>query len=266
MKRQDMKKDECRPIGKRSEKARTTKASADAISLENPGNRSTAISNKLRGFQIRIPESMRPLHQIQQCPEIIRYIREHAIPEYQKYFDTPIDIAVAQSLAAYLTESATPCLSFHFPLPKAASEAIKNLDDWDEIQDAMIEWATQELDAIATVFIDTENLSEGCRECVEFTRHCFSGQQADEYVHCDDVIILGWRNIGNQIAITFAEFKVGRESVCTGKWEVPQQEISDLFNRSLPPDLTMVYFDANGSNGVYLLMKTVDLERLESFY
>jgi hypothetical protein len=266
MKRQDMKKDDSHPARKRSGKPKAAKPSANTKSLPKPTDRSAALSKKLRGLQIRIPESKRPLHQIQQFPEIIRHIREFSIPEYQKHFDAPTDRAVLQRLATYLTEPLTPCLSFHFPLPEAPSQLIEDLDDWDEIQDAMVEWATEELDAIATVYIDVENLCEGCRECIEFTQVCFPNEHADEYAHCDDKVILIWRNIGSKVAITSADFKAGRKSVCTGQWEVPQQEISDLFNRSLPPELTMVYFDAEGSNGLYVLMKTADLGSIESLY
>jgi hypothetical protein len=266
MKRQDMKKDDHRPARKRSGKPKAAKPMAHAKSLAKPTDRSAVLSKKLRSFQIRIAESKRPVHQIQQFPEIIRHIREFSIPEYQKHFDAPTDRAVLQRLAAYLAEPVTPCLSFHFPLPEAASQLIEDLDDWDEIQDAMVEWATQELDAIATVYIHVENLCEGCRECIEFTQLCFSDEHADEYTHCDEKVSLSWRNIGSEVAITSADFKAGRKSVCTGQWEVPQQEISDLFNRSLPPELAMVYFDADGSNGLYVLMKTADLGRIESFY
>ena len=237
--------------------------------LEKTTDRAAFLSKKLRGLQIRLPESDRPIHQIQRFPEIIGHIRESAIPEFLKYSYIPTDRAVLQRLAAYLTEPVTHCLSFHFPLPEVACRLLEE-DwpdwDWEEIETALDKWATKELDAVATDFIDVEKLNEWCHECIGFTRHCFPKDHADESSHYDEKIGLCWRNIGNQIAITYADFKAGRKSVCTGKWDIPQQEISDLFNRSLPTELTMVYFAYHDGHGLYVLMKTADLGRIESFY
>lgn len=265
MKRQDTKKNDSNPARERSGKAKAAKPSAHTKSLANPTDRSATLNNKLRGLQIRIPESKRPLHQIQQFPKIISHIQDSAIPEFLERILRPTDRAVLQRLAAYLTEPVAPCLSFHFPLPEAASRML-NRSEWEETKAVLNEWATRELDAIATDYIDVENLTEGCQTCIGFTRHCFPDEHAEEASHYDDKIVLCWRNIGNQVAITLAEFKAGRKSVCTEQWDIPQQEISDLFNRSLPPELTMVYFDAHGSNGLYVLLKTADLGRIESLY
>jgi hypothetical protein len=255
---------------KRPEKPKDAKVARPAArkkALAEPSDRSAALSKKLQSLQIRIPESERPVYQIQQFPEIIRYIREVALPEHQKHFDTPPESAVRQKLAAYLTEPVNPCLSFHFPLPEAAIRIVKDCHDWDQIQDAMFEWATQELDAIATEYIDVENLSEMCRACIGFTRYCFADDHADEHIYDDKKIGISWRNVGQQVAIIYAWFRSRRKLVKTEMWEVPQHEISDLFNRSLPQDLTMVYFSNNGnSNGLYVLMKTADIVRIDSFY
>lgn len=266
MKHQDIRKHDNHTDQKRTGEPEAAKPSADTKSLAKATERTTALSKKLRGLQIRIPESKRPLHQIQRFPEIIRHIQKCAIPEYQKHFDTPTDSAVMQRLADYLTEPVTQCLSFHFPLPEAANRLLEDCSGWEETEAALDKWATRELGAIATVYIDVENLNEGCRECIDFTRHCFPKDHADEYSHYDEKIGLCWRNIGNHVAITYAGFKAGRKSVSTGQWEAPHQEISDLFNRSLPPELTMVYFDEEGSNGLYVLIKNADLGRIESFY
>lgn len=259
-----MKKDVHHSGRKRSGDTEVAKPLVYVDEMAKAAGRSSVLSRKLLSQQKRIPEAQRPLHQIQSFPEIVRHIREYMIPEHQKHFDSPIDRAVLQRLSTCLTEPVTPCLSFHFPLPGCATQLIEKLEDWDEIQDTMLEWATRELDAIACVFIDVENLSEGCRECIGFTQHCFPDLDADEALFCDDKIVLGWRYIGNQLAITNASFDAGKASVDTGQFGIPEQEISDLFNRSLPPELTMVYFDADESNGLYVLMKTADLGRIES--
>jgi hypothetical protein len=176
-----MKKDDSHPARKRSVKPKAAKPMAHAKSSAKPTDRLAGLSKKLRSLKIRIAESKRPVHQIQQFPEIIGHIREFSIPEELKYRDAPTYRALLQRLAAYFTEPVTPCLSLHFPLPEAAGQLIKGLHEWDEILDSMFEWATQELDAIAIAYVDVENLCEECRECIEFTRVCFPDEHADEY-------------------------------------------------------------------------------------
>ena len=170
-----MKKDVHHSGRKRSGDTEVAKPLVHVDEMAKAVGRSTVLSRKLLSQQKRIHEAQRPLHQIQRFPEIVHHIREYVIPEHQNLFDTPIDRAVMQRLSACLTEPITPCLSFHFPLPGCANQLIEKIEDWDEIQDTLAEWATRELDAIACVFIDVENLSEGCRECIGFTRHCFPG-------------------------------------------------------------------------------------------
>jgi hypothetical protein len=234
--------------------------------FDSVSDRSKILSKKLKSRQINLPATSRPLNQIQRFPEIGRHIREHAIPGIRKNIKSPKRLSALQSLELHLAGPITPCLSFHFPLPKCARKILEAIDDWEDIQKNLNQWAVDVLDAIATEFIDVENLSEGCRECIPFTSRCFPDQYADEGDLYDEVISLGWRVIGNQVAITIVFFEAEENSVNTGQYGVPQQELSDLFNRSLPPELTMVYFEAGESNGFYVLIKTANLHRLESLY
>jgi len=238
----------------------------EASGFNKASKRPGVPGRKLQAVQIRIPETKRPLYQIQRFPQIVRHIREQVIPEYQNTWDNPTARSVMGRLEACLAAPVAPCMSFHFPLPEAARRLLEATSDWDETQIAFAEWVLSELDALDSEFIDVENLTESCHEGLGFSRRCFPRCHVEESCHNDDKISLGWRSVGNQIVITYSAFEARKKSVDTGQDGVPQQEISDLFNRALPPELTMVYFDEAGGNGLYVLMETANLGRLEALY
>jgi hypothetical protein len=72
----------------------------------------------------------------------------------------------------------------------------------------------------------------------------------EDYIeeNCD---LTQWRCIGDEVTVMSTHQ--------TGQWEAPTHELSDLFNRALPPEHTMVYLDM-GANGLYVLMETKGLE------
>lgn len=238
----------------------------EASGLIKASKRPRVPGRKLEAVLLSVPETKRPLYQIQRFSQIVRHIRKRAIPEYRKTWDNPTARSVMDRLEACLAAPVAPCVSFHFPLPEPASRLIEADSGRDGTQTALVEWAASDLDALASTFIDVENLTESCNAGIGFTRYCFPQCHVEEGLYSDDKINICWRSIGNQIVITYANFKVGKETVNSGQWEVPPQEISDLFNRSLPPELTMVYFDMDESNGLYVLMETANLSRIEMIY
>jgi len=141
-------------------------------------------------------------------------------------------------------------------LPASVADSTPH-GDWEETCNSLHEWAARELDALDTCFVDVENLTERCDEAVRFTQFVFAGRR---YIKENEIledettgedICLQWRCIGDEVAVTTTDN--------TDQYGVPPHELSDLFNRALPPGRTMVYFDM-GANGLYVLMETKGME------
>lgn len=214
------------------------------------GKRPAIRNKKLKALQIVLPTKKRPVHQIQKQPKLLKSLKSH-IAELQHQSETALDRTALERLKSRLESSPGPCASFHFPLPESVADSTPH-GDWEETCDGLHEWATRELDAMDTCFVDVENLTESCNECIGFTSFVFRHRR---YVKEDEMIAddasLQWRCIGNEIAVMMTDQ--------TDQYEAPPHELSDLFNRALPPDRTMVYFDM-GANGLYVLMETKGME------
>lgn len=207
-------------------------------------------SKKLKALQIVLPIKKRPVHLIQKQPKPLKSLKSH-IAKLQHQSETALDRTALEHLKSQLKSLPGPCASFHFPLPESVADSTPH-GDWEETLNSLHEWATRELDALDTCFVDVENLTESCNECIGFTSFAFRHRR---YVKEDEIIAedasLQWRCIGNEIAVMMTDQ--------TEQYEVPPHELSDLFNRALPPGRTMVYFDM-GANGLYVLMETKGME------
>lgn len=216
-----------------------------------------AIRNKkLKGLQIVLPVKKRPLHHIRKQSKLLKNLKSN-IAELQHQCENALDLTALERLKSYLESTPGPCASFHFSMPKSVADLLCH-GDWNESCQNLHEWATRELDALQSCYIDVENLTEFCNECIAFTNVVFYNQR---YVKEDELMrdsCLQWRCIGDEIALMMSDQ--------TDQYEVPPHELSDLFNRALPPELTMVYFDM-GANGLYILMETKGMERrLSKFF
>jgi hypothetical protein len=214
------------------------------------GKRPAIRSKKLKALQIVLPVKKRPVHLIQKQSKLLKSLKSH-IAELQHQSETARDRTALESLKSRLESSPGPCASFHFPLPESAADSAAD-GDWEESCNSLQEWAARELNALNTCFVDVENLTESCNECIGFTSFVFRHRR---YVKEDEMIAddgsLQWRCIGNEITVMMTDQ--------TDQYELPPHELSDLFNRALPPDRTMVYFDM-GANGLYVLMETKGME------
>jgi hypothetical protein len=110
------------------------------------------------------------------------------------------------------------------------------------------------LGAIDAEYVDVENLTENCEELLDFTKRCFKNRYVSHISLKESQFQI--RTIGSEIGIIYAYFS---KKVCSCKWSCPQHEISDLINRSLPDDKTMIYLD-HESNGLYVLLETAGME------
>jgi hypothetical protein len=220
-------------------------------SAERPAIR----SKKLQAIQIVLPVSSRPLHRIREEPEQFAQLKSHIV-ELQHQSETALDRTALARLYSWLESSPMTCASFHFTLPKSVADLVYS-GDWNETCRNLEVWAKQELHALHSCFVDVENLTERCNACVSFTKKVFRNRRYVKEDEIEDetmsVTSLQWRCIGNEIAVTMIDQ--------TDQYEVPPHELSDLFNRALPPERTMVYLDLNnGANGLYVLMETDGME------
>ena len=237
------------------------KPEAAAGALEVAGEvrcakRPTIRNKKLKGLQIILPVKKRPLYHIRKQSKLLKDYKSN-ITELQNHCQNSIDLTALERLKSYLESTPEPCESFHFSMPSPVADLLCH-GDWNESCQRLHEWATRELDALQTCYIDVENLTEFCSECIGFTNVIFYNRR---YVKEDELMsgtYLQWRCIGDEIALMMSDK--------TDQYEVPPHELSDLFNRALPPEHTMVYFDM-GANGLYILMETQGMERrLSKFF
>lgn len=228
----------------------------EAAGLKHTAKRVAIKSKKLKSLQIALPLEKRPLHLLQRHPEVLHLVSEQMIPGALGEQKSVLNRALLQGLGSYLAEPAKPCMSFHFPLPDAVRDLLT--DDWDESETALGEWAEKELGATLTFYVDVEDITEGCGTAVGFSKHVFPKCCVTEDELCSKDTLVLWRSIGAEFTITSVSFE--SEECELDQWEVPPHELSDLFNRALPPEHTMVYFDI-GANGLYVLMETKGMER-----
>lgn len=206
-------------------------------------------SKQLKALQIVLPVKKRPVHQIRKQPKLVKQFHSH-IAELRQQCETALDRAAFERLKSCLESSPKPCESFHFPLPDSVDDSLPQFE-WEETCNYLHEWAARELDALDTCFVDVENLTESCNECIGFTSRVFRHRR---YVKEEDIAngaSLNWRCIGDEIGVMMTNQ--------TDQYEVPPHELSDLFNRALPPGRAMVYFDME-ANGLYVLMETKGME------
>jgi hypothetical protein len=202
-------------------------------------------------MQTVLPVPSRPLHRIREEPEQFAQLKSHIV-ELQHQSETALDRTALARLYSWLESSPVTCASFHFSLPKSVADSVYS-SDWNETCRNLQVWAKRELHALHTCFVDVENLAELSNACVSFTKKVFRNRR---YVKEDEIMTvtsLQWRCIGDEIAVMMIDQ--------TDQYEVPPHELSDLFNRALPPERTMVYLDLNkGANGLYVLMETDGME------
>ena len=206
-------------------------------------------SKKLKALQIVLPTKKRPVHQIQKRPKLLKSLKLY-IAELQHQSETALDRTALEHLKSRLESSLGPCASLHFRLPESVADSTPD-GDWEETCNSLHGWAARELDALDACFIDVENLTESCNECISFAKYAFYRRYVKEDEMIADDGFLQWRCIGNEIAVMMTDQ--------TDQYEAPPHELSDLFNRALPPERTMVYFDM-GANGLYVLMETKGME------
>jgi hypothetical protein len=228
----------------------------EAVGLKHTSKRVAIKSKKLKSLQIALPLEKRPLHLLQQHPEFLHLVSEQMIPGALGEQKSELNRALLQGLGSYLAAPVKPCMSFHFPPPDAVRDLLT--DDWDESEAALGEWAEKELGATHTFYVDVEDITEGCGTAVGFSKHVFPKCCVTEDELCSKDTLVLWRSIGAEFTITSVSFE--SEDCEVDQWEVPPHELSDLFNRALPPEHTMVYFDM-GANGLYVLMETKGMER-----
>jgi hypothetical protein len=173
------------------------------------------------------------------------------IAELQGQCSAPINRTALERLKSYLNVPPKPCSSFHFPMPQTVKDLHTGFG-WDETCNNLYEWAVRELKAIDCCFVDVEDMTELCHTCIGFTSQLFRNRRyvVEDYIeeNCD---LTQWRCIGDEVTVMSTHQ--------TGQWEAPTHELSDLFNRALPPEHTMVYLDI-GANGLYVLMETKGME------
>jgi len=222
--------------------------------LEAPGEvhcteRAGIRHNELKALQIVLPVNRRPVYLLRKQPKVLKRIKALIVESMEKC-EAAVDRTALERLESFINTPPKPCASYHFPLPASLIESHDN-GDWDQVTSILYEWAGRELKMIDATYVDVENLTEACNECVPFTSSIFRDRR---YVKEDDLddCRLQWRCIGDVVVITMTDQ--------TGQYEIPPHELSDLFNRALPPEYTMVYFD-RGVNGLYVLMETEGMER-----
>jgi len=213
---------------------------------------------KLLKLQIKAKAAERPIIKIQNDKSILDRVLNETLSTYmddiQSCYGIMADI-LHENLWVFLQKPPTTCVSYHFPMPLTLSKKFELCTDYTERQGTIESWAKESLGALCSQIIDVENITEGCGVAVEFSKKIFPNRFV-LHEELDDAA-LQVRFIGSECSVIYFSFD---EAVSSCRWTTPQHEISDLFNRALPPELTMLYLD-EGAGGVYVLTETENFEK-----
>lgn len=221
-------------------------------------SRNRISAEKLRKIQIKPKKAVRPISIIQENKSILDRILNETLPTYMDDIHSQYGLMAEilhENLWVFLQRPPTACLSYHFPMPLALSKKFESFTDYAERQAAIASWAKESLGALSSQIIDVENITEGCGVAVEFSKKIFPNRFV-LHEELDDAA-LQVRFIGSECSVIYFSFE---KVVSSCRWSTPQHEISDLFNRALPPELTMLYLD-EGAGGVYVLTETENFEK-----
>jgi len=223
-------------------------------------NRCTIANPILAKVQIKASESQRPISIIRQSPKNLNRFIKKILPSISdEHGDGVVTDLLCKNIKAYCEQSDFKCVSYHFPMPRSINEKIETTfksDEWEKIVSFLLSWSKDILGAIDADYIDVENITEDCGEGLSFIKRHFKKRYVSHIELSEAEFQV--RMIGSEIGIIHSYFS---EKISSCKWTCPQHEISDLFNRALPSDKTLVYFD-QGANGLFVLLETPGMEEV----
>ncbi len=223
-------------------------------------NRCTIANPILAKVQIKANESQRPISIIRQSPKNLNRFIKNILPSISdEHGDGVVTDVLCKNIKTYCEQSDFKCISYHFPMPRSINDKIETTfksDEWEKIVTYLLSWSKDILGAIDADYIDVENITEDCGEGLSFIKRHFKNRYVSQIELSEAEFQI--QMIGSEIGVIYSYFS---EKISSCKWTCPQHEISDLFNRALPSDKTLVYFD-RGANGLFVLLETAGMDEV----